>query len=838
MTALLWLQAACLSAAGTYTTWGVWVADPAFSLALAFGVALALPAFRSVRTIRVEPWILAVAGVVALLGLLAPPCRVASALLLAGITILLVGRRLAPARAVGLAVLLTALLFQAQGAALFAYAKVEPRWHASPAARPLAAWILRWLGAPAAASERGLLLGGGTQVVELEVNPEILGIPFILPFTVAGILLILMFRRAGRGRSIALLLSTGLACVVIRFLYMSFLYAETRTLEIFADPVWLFATFLPFVLVVSRAVPLDAPAPTVEPGGPEHRCPKALLPHALIALAAFSLVGAQLFIDPGRRKEGRILIDEGHSEWERTDTAMDTTSFGEGSTYNYLWLRRLLAHHYNVRTTEQALTRDRLARQDVLFVKTPTRHYAPEEVDAIESFVRDGGGLLLISDHTDVFGMTTFINPVASRFGLRFVRDAAIDLSSGSDSVFQPWMAWPHPIVRGVMPLTFMTSCTLEAPLWSQDVIVGRSLSTIRPDYSTSNFLPVEDAPFREPRFGAFLQAVAIPFGEGRVIGFTDSTVFSSFSLFMPGYRELLLNMAEWLNRQNRYRWVNPILLAAALGAALLWIPLAWRRMSPFLAAGTVLSVSAGMAGAWLAAEGVGRASYPPVPARSPYPTVCFEISHSPRMGSMFGPKSPLPENYGTFFVWTQRLDLAPAARHGVAACREAEAIVFIEPERKLTGSDVERLERYLEGGGRVLVLDDPRNTSSTAGSLLTTFGLSVRRHAPRRAELRRAGSADRIRDVESDRTLVGGEPWLVTDSGDVVAAAVAVGEGRLVAMIQSAIFTDAFMGGVLATPSEEQLAISRLEFWLLERLLGREAADAGPRGHRAFLMK
>ena len=61
--------------------------------------------------------------------------------------------------------------------------------------------------------------------------------------------------------------------------------------------------------------------------------------------------------------------------------------------------------------------------------------------------------------------------------------------------------------------------------------------------------------------FGVFLQMIGRAVGRGRVLGFTDSTVFSNFAAFHPGKAELFLASVEWLMRENRWRGLN-----AALG--------------------------------------------------------------------------------------------------------------------------------------------------------------------------------------------------------------------------------------------------------------------------------
>src|SRR6185295_6446537 len=66
-------------------------------------------------------------------------------------------------------------------------------------------------------------------------------------------------------------------------------------------------------------------------------------------------------------------------------------------------------------------------------------------------------------------------------------------------------------------------------------------------------------------RYGAFVQLWSTRRGGGRVLGFTDSTIFSNFCTFEPGKAELMLGMLEWLNHTDRIG--NPRWFLALLGA-------------------------------------------------------------------------------------------------------------------------------------------------------------------------------------------------------------------------------------------------------------------------------
>jgi hypothetical protein len=125
-------------------------------------------------------------------------------------------------------------------------------------------------------------------------------------------------------------------------------------------------------------------------------------------------------------------------------------------------------------------------------------------VESIKAFVKKGGGLCLISDHTNVFGMSNFINPVAGSFGLRFRYEATYDLNSGNLTEYKRPAIMPHPIVQHMPPFLFGTSCTLEAPLTADSVITGYGLKSMYADYSQKNFF--SDVP----------ETPAMDFGLGR----------------------------------------------------------------------------------------------------------------------------------------------------------------------------------------------------------------------------------------------------------------------------------------------------------------------------------
>jgi hypothetical protein len=86
--------------------------------------------------------------------------------------------------------------------------------------------------------------------------------------------------------------------------------------------------------------------------------------------------------------------------------------------------------------------------------------------------------------------------------------------------------------------------------LFTRPVICLDNSKSLRAIYSVNNFYP---PPHDHPSMhaGRFCVSAASRFGQGRVFGFADSTVFSNFEIFYPGKYEFLLNAVHWLNHED-----------------------------------------------------------------------------------------------------------------------------------------------------------------------------------------------------------------------------------------------------------------------------------------------
>jgi len=781
------------------------------------------------------------------------------------------------------------LILLVQGLAIAAYTWQTARNHDLP--WPLAALlgtVASLLGIDAAVDGSAIAIYTLREVHRLGATWDLLVDPPSLAFLAGGIVLVGLAawsrfpageRRAPWLRSVRTLAIIVAAWLPVRAAFLIALWhhravrAETTArlnlMDQFFSP-WLDLGLLCVpALLAWRFVPVrsdeaarsgrpDAPTPA-DPGS-RWRYPAAV---GLVALGVAALVFVVGWDPVGGRQEGRITFVERHSSWEPTTFPYDATTLGktflrrkttdgkeerESSSYTYAAMYDYCSRFYATsRLLEaEAIDARRLRGCDVLVIKTPTARYAPEEVEAVVRFVQRGGGLLLIADHTDFDKSTSYLNDVAGHFGFKFRKDLLLSIGEPTDTYEQHYAppVVPHPVVEHVPPMTFAVSCSIDpAASWGTPVIRSTGLWSLPPLYRSENYFP--EAELRsDMRFGAFIQLWAARQGRGRVLAWTDSTIFSNFSAFEPGKAELMLGMLEWLNRRSvldppEMRW--PAKGAAALvGLALccggLW--LAWVRQTAPL-----VVLAAALLG-WTAASTAlvlgNRLQMPPPEPNLPMVRVTIDrtVSKVPLSRGGFTEKDG--DGYGLLEQWIPRLGYFPARRRGLEVF-SSDVLVVICPTKSVPEAFRERLAEFVAAGGKLLVIDSPVSSGSTANSLLWPFGLSVSHAASREGKL---GTADGWPGIAVSGTcrLSGGTPLLWVD-GMPVAARTGYGQGKVMAIGFGAVFNDEALGSSLsADPTPDILARGDLLFALLRDLvegkpIGRPAARqpdpplASPRG-------
>lgn len=801
------------------------------------GIVLFVLAARRVRWSRFDPWFYLLVVPLALAAVIWPlPYKAGPLLLLGGLFLALplaiAGERgsrytrwLTP---LSLGLSLAGVVWLAQSGAVVAYWWLGARYHEATFLTPAVYALARLLGWTVGSSTGSIFLPHIEEMIQATTTWERLGALPVMLLGMGGLALLPLVRRGGRRR---LLLRTaaailfGLAYLLLRYLVLTAVLAIGRDPTVFWLPLPTALTFLPLSLALIRLLPLrralPEPVPACEPEMPGRWAAMG----GLAFLAGLAVIALFTFPDPGREKAGRVLLDEYNSNWEWTTQPLDTEWYGQKSGYNYYSLGQWLSHYYQVDTNFEPRTTELLEAYDILIIKTPTAPFAPEELDAIEAWVQAGGGLFLIGDHTNVFGTSSYLNPLARRFGLRFRYDSTYDLATLRVTLYEHPDLLAHPAVMEMPPFLFATSCTLAAPLLADNVMVGYGLRALPVDYSKRVFFPDKERE-RDYPFGLFLQAAAVHHGRGRVMAFTDSTVFSNFTMFIGGKSEYFLGSMNWLNRSERWPWLDVALLLVALlaaGGALYLARSLHRQRAGIVLVGML--VFAASLGPW-ASRQCAQAAYPLPEPHTDLIRIAFEGEHSRLLLPTTPSVVPPQASFQTFYVWTQRLGYVPTFAPTVEqALDQARVLVIIDPFRPFEAGEISAIEEFVAQGGSLLVLAEPQGeaqAASPASQILSAFGLALEMRGATRGAIHNADGQE-LGLLQVSGIATGGEPLLTLEGQAPVATLARHGDGLVVAAAFAQPFSDREMGTTAVIPNEQQRFTFEIEFWLLRGLVTGE---------------
>ena len=733
-------------------------------------------------------------------------------------------------------------------------------------------WVLShslpWMGKPmallarcagVAADAHGdyLVLGGFDTPLQVALSPERFGLPFVVCLVAVGLLHacvtgLAWWRLVGVVGAVSLWSALWMLLVALADLPQ----ADGGALGAASSPLWATAGYVPPVLLLGRlqGTPPEG-ACTLHWEGLPIRRGAITASLAFVAVAALTLCGS--YPDAGIAKSGRVVIDEAHSRWESTLRPMDCSWFGELSTYNFYNFAQHIGRYFQITgNVDRPLDDATLRGCDVLVLKTPTEAYTPEEVASVARFVRSGGGLWLIGDHTNVFGMGTYLNQIARAFGLRFNYDSEYELATGKLSLWRRPTFLPDPITGAVPEFLWATSCTLGGSPLVRQVMVGNGLKSIPHDYSQPTFFPSDDTLRLSQRetFGPFLQCGASLYGKGRVVAIADSTMFSNFFVYIAGRPELILGTVNWLNHSNAGWPVSR--LAGIVGLVTLGL-LLWPLRGPRRATLLAVAVAAGCLGYGVA----GRVStYTalerrplPEPRVQPLPTVAFEMQYS----SIALPlrhlvtQEEIWRDYLTFLVWSQRVGLVPSHHSTIAsACRTGRSLVMINPQRKLSEQDAQVLREYVERGGVLLLMVGRGPAGAAQRQAAPAEGVEVEAVAndilrPWAMEVRMGPGVTQqdLRDTNGRRicatccagTVSGGEALALLPGGEAVVAERRAGRGKVIVLTDARLLAGPSMGSTNAQPSPAQLEVYDLAFRILRSLPGAQPAGSSGGSQQAL---
>jgi hypothetical protein len=707
-----------------------------------------------------------------------------------------------------------------------AYAAAAVRWKDGwPVMAEFTAFLLKAVGLPVACFDGNLNLTTMAGSLSFAVSFDNLGL--WIPASVwagCGVYLLLttgQLRSVGRSMAwiggillgmalLRMVLATGLFLALCDFIGYE---SEELPLGPFWKPAtqaWMYLPFLlasgPLVIRAFRRVEGAMPAMGVRSRPPVWALGLVLLGLFLVAL----------WEPKGRLKRGNVLINTYHTQWSRTDRPYDRDWYGADSGYNYACLKRWFEVFYDVRELKERIQASDLEGVSVLIIYLPDRPLSDEERRLVVEFVRRGGGLFLIGDHTNVFGSSSHLNEISGSFGFFFRDDVLFDQDEDFFQLFDvPRQA--SAFLHGMTFFKFRGPASIEATSSSmRPVICLDHAKSVRAIYSVNNFYP---PPHDHPsmKMGRFCVSAASRFGQGRVVGFGDSTVFSNFEVFYPGKYEYLINVVHWLNHSDSVLGAY----GRRCGWLAVWIVLGWylvRHPQPrrWLGAGMVVL---------LAYYGARQAAWAVEHRRCDFPTPIRPIealffvadANDPvYVLRAFTSPSAFDQRYDVFIQWVLRTGAFAGFYITGPEHREGLYELMRRAEKAKTG-----LALIVDGPPRLDLLREltkPRGAAAVSERLMVLFSRKLEWEVVAKA-LQDSGLLSNQGALERARAA-----W---PTGQ---ALLEEGKRRILLVFSAERFSDQAMGfSEKVVPDATQRALFNQAFSLVDTLFSETAVSVSP---------
>ena len=153
---------------------------------------------------------------------------------------------------------------------------------------------------------------------------------------------------------------------------------------------------------------------------------------------------------------------------------------------------------------------------DELILITPTIPFDDEFANAVSNWTSSGGRLLIVADHTNLFGHQTVLKKIVEEFGIALRPDALFETDTNGGiygNLVEKFAGLtPCSISKGVIPRLKMAG-------WSE-----------RPDYTATSFFGKMD-PTNDDQWGHHVVLGSKRYGLGEVSVFSDSTFFANFAI-------------------------------------------------------------------------------------------------------------------------------------------------------------------------------------------------------------------------------------------------------------------------------------------------------------------
>lgn len=479
----------------------------------------------------------------------------------------------------------------------------------------------------------------------------------------------------------------------------------------------------------------------------------------------------------------------------------------------------LEASGYRVR--RGTVSRESLRSADVLVVINLMEKFDGPSKAAIWDFVRRGGSLLLLGDHTGTQNIREPSNDL--------LEPAGISLNFDSAKAFRDGWLWAYGSPRHTVTMG-MDDTINEMEIW-----IGASLSVSPP----ARPLIIGNYGFSDPgnlantqrsylgnllydpgeRLGDVPLAAVREYGRGKVLVFGDTSPLQNGALVYS--HRFVENMFFWLaGSRNTVADRARVFLAAILIVAGIGL-LARRRGAQ---SGLTVAAAALLLG-W--ALGAVPARVISVPSKAHNNIAWIDASHLER----FSLNSWVDEGFGGLTYNLMRNGYSPLLMKDwdAKALSRGSLLVLIGPSRSFSPSEVRSVRQFVEAGGDLILAAGWEDLSGSK-ELWDEFGLQVEQRPLGRVLVKQPGGNIQLYKGWSIRSTAANAQVLCSPWGFPAIVKMRVGKGSVVAIGDTQFLLNRNLEGTERYYPENVDFLRRLSLYLKDDRVGMSQSVAGQR--------